>query len=143
MHPAETWLFRFVVVAFGAVFAAQVATRLRLFLRAPDNIRVPDAETGARIVRLVREVVFQSRTIRERPMVGLGHLGVFWGFCAFAGFTTVEFLRGLGLADFTGTPWFRVYAWMLVPFSLVVLAGIIGLLIRRVFVRPPALGDHL
>ncbi len=143
MYPVEIWVFRFVVLAFAAAFAAQIATRLRLFLRASNNIRIPDGESGARIWRVVREVVFQSRTIAERPLVGLAHLGVFWGFCAFALFTAVEFLRGLGGADLTTTRWFETYALLLVPFALAVLVGITGLIIRRVFVRPPALGDHV
>jgi len=140
VSPAETWIFRIVVAAFGAAFAAQIATRLRLFLRATNNIRFPDHESGIRLLRLVREVVFQSRTIGERPLVGLAHLGVFWGFCAFAVFTSVEFLQGLGIADVTGTAWFGAYRLILVPFSLAVLAGILVLIVRRVFVRPAELG---
>jgi len=143
VHPAEIWIFRFVVLAFAAAFAAQIATRLRLFLRASNNIRIPDGESGARIWRVVREVVFQSRTIAGRPLVGLAHLGVFWGFCAFALFTAVEFLRGLGGPDLTTTRWFETYALLLVPPALAVLAGITGLIIRRVFVRPPALGEYV
>jgi len=141
--PVETWVFRILVLAFLAVFTAQIATRLRLFLRARNNIVVPDDETGTRLLRFVSEVVFQSRTIAERPLVGLAHLGVFWGFLAFSGYTSLEFAKGLGLVDLTGEPWFRTYALLLVPFALAVLAGIIGLLVRRVFVRPRALGDHV
>lgn len=143
MHPAETWIFRILVLAFAAAFAAQIATRLRLFLRARNNIRVDDLESGARLLRLVTEVLFQSRTIAERPLVGLAHLGVFWGFLAFALYTTVEFAHGLGIVDLTTTPWFRVYGWVLVPFALAVIVGISGLLVRRVFVRPAALGETL
>ena len=143
MYPAEIWIFRFVCVAFAVGFGAQIATRLALFLRASNNIRIPDGESGIRIWRVVREVIFQSRTIAERPLVGLAHLGVFWGFCAFLGFTTVEFLHGLGVTDLTRSEWFATYALLLVPFALAVLVGITGLIIRRVFVRPPALGDHL
>ena len=143
MHPAETWIFRILVLAFGAAFAAQIATRVRLFLRARNNILVPEGESGRRLLRFVTEVVFQSRTITERPLVGLAHLGVFWGFVAFSVYTLVEFAHGLGLADLTGSAWFRVYAWVLVPFALFVLVGITGLIIRRVVVRPPALGAQL
>ncbi len=143
MHPVETWVFRVLVLASAAVFAAQVATRLRLFLRARDNVTIPDGETGARLLRLLTEVVFQSRTIAARPLVGLAHLGVFWGFTAFALYTAIEFAHGLGIADLTGQAWFRVYRWVLVPFALATLAGITGLLVRRVFVRPAALGASL
>jgi Fe-S oxidoreductase len=140
---AETWIFRVLVLAFVAAFVAQVTTRARLAMRARNNIAIDDGETGRRLLRVLTEVVFQSRTIRERPLVGFAHLGVYWGFVAFAGYTAVQFLGGLGIVDVTGTPAFRIYAIVLVPFSLAVAAGIVGLMIRRVFVRPKALGDTL
>lgn len=143
MHPVETWIFRILVLAGAAAFAAQVGTRARLFLRAPDNIRVGDGETGARLLRLVTEVLFQSRTIAGRPLVGVAHLGVYWGFLAFALYTSVEFARGLGLVDLTGAPWFHVYSWVLVPFALAVIVGMAGLVIRRAVVRPAALGETI
>ena len=141
MHTTETWIFRILVLGFVAAFAAQVWTRARLVLRARNNIRIGDDETGRRLLRFVTEVVFQSRTIGERPLVGLAHLGVYWGFVAFGLYTAVEFLAGLGVADFTGSRWFHVYAVLLVPFSLAVIVGILGLIVRRVFLRPPALGE--
>ncbi len=111
MHPTETWIFRILVFGFAAAFAAQVWTRVRLVMRAGNNIHVRDDETGRRLLRFVTEVVFQSRTIGERPLVGFAHLGVYWGFTAFALYTGVEFLAGLGIADFTGSRWFHLYAW--------------------------------
>ena len=143
MHATETWIFRILVLGFAAAFAAQVWTRARLILRAPNNVRVGDDETGRRLLRFLSEVVFQSRTIAERPLVGVAHLGVYWGFTAFALYTGVEFLAGLGIADFTGARWFRLYALVLVPFSVAVSVGIIGLLVRRAIVRPAALGEHV
>jgi Fe-S oxidoreductase len=143
VHATETWIFRILVLGFAAAFAAQVWTRARLILRAGNNISVRDDETGRRLLRFVTEVIFQSRTIAERPLVGFAHLGVYWGFTAFALYTGVEFLAGLGIADFTGTRWFHLYALALVPFSLAVIAGITGLLVRRAIVRPAALGDHV
>ncbi len=143
MHATETWIFRILVLGFAAAFAAQVWTRARLILRAPNNVRVGDDETGRRLLRFVSEVIFQSRTIAERPLVGVAHLGVYWGFTAFALYTGVEFLAGLGIADFTGARWFRLYALALVPFSVAVSVGISGLLVRRAIVRPAALGEHV
>lgn len=141
MHPAETWIFRILVLGFVAAFAAQLLTRARLFLRARNNIIMGDDETGARLWRVVREVVFQSRVIAERPAVGIAHTAVFWGFTAFGLYTAVEFLAGLGIVDWTAAEWFHLYAYALVPFALAVAAGMTALLIRRVFVRPAGLGD--
>ena len=143
MHPAETWIFRILVLGFVAAFAAQLLTRARLFLRARNNIIIGDDETGARLWRVVREVVFQSRVIAERPAVGIAHTAVFWGFTAFGFYTAVEFLAGLGIVDWTPAGWFSVYAYALVPFALAVVAGMTALMIRRVFVRPAGLGDTL
>ncbi|MCU0249147.1 MAG: (Fe-S)-binding protein [Vicinamibacterales bacterium] len=143
MHATETWIFRILVLGFAGAFAAQVWTRARLILRARNNIHVRDDETGHRLLRFIAEVVFQSRTIAERPAVGVAHLGVFWGFTAFALYTGVEFLAGLGIADFTGSRWFHLYAMALVPFSVAVILGISGLLVRRAIVRPASLGDHV
>jgi Fe-S oxidoreductase len=143
VHTTETWIVRVLVLGFVAAFAAQVWTRAQLVLRARNNICIGDDETGRRLLRFVTEVVFQSRTIGERPLVGLAHLGVYWGFVAFGLYTAVEFLAGLGIADFTGSRWFEVYAIVLVPFSIAVMVGILGLIVRRVLVRPPALGEHV
>ena len=143
MPTAETWIFRILVLGFVAAFVAQVTTRARLAMRARNNIAIDDGETGRRLLRVLTEVVFQSRTIRERPLVGFAHLGVYWGFVAFAGYTAVQFLAGLGIVDLTGTSAFRIYAIALVPFSLAVAVGMAGLMTRRVLVRPKALGDTL
>ena len=86
MAAWEIWCFRLVVVAAVAWFGTQMATRFRLIQAAPDGFSVDGL--GGRIKRFVSEVIFQSKTIRERPVVGIAHLFVFWGFCAFAGYTT-------------------------------------------------------
>jgi len=139
----ETWIFRILVLGFVAAFLAQVTKRARLVMRARNNITIADGETGGRLFRFITEVIFQSRTIGERPLVGLAHLGVYWGFVAFAGYTAVQFLAGLGFVNLTGTTAFHAYAIVLVPFAIAVSVGITGLMIRRVFVRPTGLGDTL
>jgi Fe-S oxidoreductase len=98
-------------------------------------------QPGARIRRFILDVLLQRQTIRERPVVGVAHAFVFWGFLAFGGYTVVEFLRGLGIADLTGGAAFRAYRVALVPFAAAVLIGIAILLVRRVFLRPVALGS--
>ncbi len=134
----EVWLFRLLVVAAAALFVRQMLARYRLVARAPGGFDTSDL--AARLATFVSEIVFQSRTIRARPVVGLAHLLVFWGFCAFAGYTTVEALRGLGIVDLTGTAAFHAYELALVPFAVGVLGGIVLLAIRRGIVRPRALG---
>ena len=132
------WIFRLLVLVFAGLFAAQIVTRVRLIRRAPGRLRVVDLPGS--IARFVREVVFQSKVIAERPLVGIAHALVFWGFVAFAGYTGIEFLKGLGVADLTETAAFRFYSYGLVPFAIGVLSGIAVLLVRRVALRPEALG---
>ena len=98
----ETLVFWLLFVACVGAFAAQVATRVRLIAAAPEPFLLDDV--GFRFKRFFFDVVLQRRTIRERPAAGLAHAFVFWGFVAFAGYTSVEFLRGLGIADLAGTP---------------------------------------
>ena len=133
-------LWALLIVAVGA-FAMQVAARVRLIAAAPGHFSFDDF--GVRLQRFLLDVVLQRRTIRERPIAGAAHALVFWGFAAFAGYTSIEFLYGLGIADLTASSGFHAYRLGLAPFAAAVLAGILYLLVRRAFVRPAGLGDHV
>ncbi len=136
-----TLAFWLLFIAFVGAFAAQVARRVQLIAAAPNTFSIENVPF--RIRRFLTDVVFQVRTIRERPLAGGMHALVFWGFVAFGGYTTVEFLHGLGIADLTHTAWFERYRILLAPFAIAVLVGILYLLIRRAFVRPVGLGTHV
>jgi Fe-S oxidoreductase len=137
----ETLVLWTLVVVFAGLFAAQVATRVRIILAAPNTFALDDL--GVRVSRFLIDVIAQRKTILERPVAGAAHALVFWGFVAFGGYTAVEFLAGLGIVDLTGAGWFAVYRAVLTPFAVAVLGGILLLLIRRAFVRPIALGSHV
>jgi Fe-S oxidoreductase len=134
-------VFWLLFLGFVGAFAAQVARRVQLIAAAPNTFSFDNIPF--RVRRFLTDVVFQVRTIRERPLAGGMHALVFWGFVAFGGYTTVEFLRGLGIADLTHTAWFATYRLVLTPFAIAVLVGILYLLIRRAFVRPIGLGTHV
>jgi Fe-S oxidoreductase len=134
----STLLLWLLVVVFVGAFASQVATRVRLMAAAPNTFSVDPL--GPRITRFVVDVIGQRRTIVERPAAGLAHAFVFWGFVAFGGYTSVEFLRGLGIVDVTHAGWFGAYRIVLTPFAVAVLIGILFLIVRRAFVPPIALG---
>jgi len=136
-----TLAFWLLFVSGVTAFTLQVATRVRLIAVAPNTFSL--ADLPFRVKRFVLDVVLQRRTIRERPAAGAMHALVFWGFVAFAGYTTVEFLFGLGIADLTRAGWFEAYRRALVPFAAAVLVGILYLLVRRAFVRPVGLGDRV
>ncbi len=136
MATLVLWLL---VVAFVGVFAAQVAARIRLIAAAPNTFSVD--HLGFRLRRFLVDVVLQRQTIAERPVPGLAHAFVFWGFIAFAGYTSAEFLAGLGIVDVTDTRWFHVYRLGLTIFAAAVLIGIGYLLVRRGVMRPVGLGE--
>jgi Fe-S oxidoreductase len=135
MQTLALWLL---VIVFAGVFAAQVATRVRLIAAAPNTFSVD--RFGFRLRRFLVDVLLQRQTIAERPITGLAHALVFWGFVAFGAYTAAEFLAGLGIVDVTHNEWFDAYRHVLTLFATAVLAGIVYLLVRRVVFRPVALG---
>jgi Fe-S oxidoreductase len=137
----QTLAFWILLLVFIGAFAAQVARRVQLVAAAANTFALD--QLGVRTGRFLLDVVLQRKTIKERPLTGLMHAFVFWGFVAFGGYTLVEFLYGLGLIDLTHARWFLAYRIALTPFATLVLLGIVYLLIRRAFVRPVALGTKL
>jgi Fe-S oxidoreductase len=137
----ETLVLWLLLLISAASFVAQVGKRVRLIAAAQNNFSLD--QPAFRIGRFLTDVVFQRKTIVERPLAGVAHALVFWGFVAFAGYTATEFLSGLGLADFTRRGWFHAYRLALAPFAVAVLAGIVYLVIRRAVFRPVALGATL
>jgi Fe-S oxidoreductase len=133
-----TLVFWLLFLGCVGAFTVQVASRVRLIAAGTDALSFD--HLGVRVARFVGDVLLQRRTIVERPAAGVAHAFVFWGFLFFAGYTLIEFLYGLGLADLTGSGWFAIYRLMLAPFAVLVLAGIVYLLVRRVVARPIGLG---
>ena len=134
-------LWALLIVAVGA-FAMQVAARVRLIAAAPGHFSFDDF--GLRFQRFLLDVVLQRRTIRERPVAGAAHALVFWGFTAFAGYTSIEFLYGLGIADLTASPLVSTPIGsdsrrLPPPFW----RASSTCSSRRAFVRPAGLGDHV
>src|SRR5215469_5417094 len=56
------------------------------------------ADIPIRTGRFISEVLLQSKVIRERPLPGIAHAFVFWGFCAFALITINHLAEGFGVA---------------------------------------------
>src|SRR5580693_1653594 len=92
---------------------------------------------GKRIWDFFSEVLLQSKVIAQRPLPGIAHAFVFWGFCVFALVTLNHFATGIGFPFLSRDGWFgRVYfAWAGV-FAACVAVSIAGLFIRRFLVRP-------
>ena len=92
---------------------------------------------GKRIWDFFWEVLCQAKVIKERPLPGLAHALVFWGFCAFALVTTNHVAAGFGLSFLDRRHGFGMfYWWFAFWFAALVAIGITGLFIRRFFIRP-------
>src|SRR3954454_3435361 len=71
-----------------------VVQRIRTAKRDEDY-KLGSVQKG--IWTFVWEVLFQGKVIKERPLPGLAHAFVFWGFCAFALVTLNHLASGFGI----------------------------------------------
>jgi NAD-dependent dihydropyrimidine dehydrogenase PreA subunit len=123
----------------------------RRFGRVLSKIRAakPDADFSLhpidkRIKDFTWEVLFQGKVIRERPLPGLAHAFVFWGFLAFALVTVNHFFSPLNLGFLSRDNAFGAfYLYFAAAFATAVAVSIAGLFVRRFFVRPRWLGEHV
>ncbi|MFQ5927914.1 MAG: [Fe-S]-binding protein, partial [Terriglobia bacterium] len=136
-------LFLLVVLAASLVaFGRGVWPPLALFLQAKPDRRFSWRSWPQRLWRVFREVFLQEKVIRERPLVGLAHALVFWGFLAFAFITVDHIGLGFGVEVLDQrSPATQAYFTLVAVFAVAVLVGIMGLLVRRFGARPRALGN--
>ncbi len=128
--------------------ASAVAFWMR-FRRVAGMIRAakPDgdfrlAPLGWRVRDFAWEVLLQGKVIRERPLAGLAHALVFWGFCAFALVTLDHLAAGFGLDLIEANGVFgRLYFPLAALFAGAVGISIAGLAARRFLARPKWLGE--
>src|SRR6202161_1737543 len=86
----------------------------------------------------------QGKVIKERPLPGLAHAFVFWGFLAFALVSLNHLATGIRLgflppASYVGNFYFLFAA----AWALLVAVSIFGLFVRRFFARPIWLGKKI
>ncbi len=132
------------ILASAALFAYRlrpIATNILHAKKDPANTLAP---LNKRTWAFFWEVLCQAKVIQQRPLPGIAHAFVFWGFLAFAlvslnhiatGFH-LEFLERIGVV---GAFYFNFAAlW-----ALLVAISIAGLFVRRFFVRPIWLGKKV
>ena len=141
---AEKLLFAALAIASLYLFSRRfgvVVKKILLSKRDPDFHFAPIAP---RIRDFIWEVLLQAKVIGQRPAVGLAHALVFWAFCAFALVTLnhCATVFGLGFLSPAGSIG-RFYFWFAAVFAAACAIGILGLFIRRFFVRPKWLGERL
>src|SRR5579863_5501670 len=133
MHDAS-WLERGLVALLLAASLAGTWWRVRKVVAAIRGSRpTPDfqvAPVGPRIRQFLVEVVAQAKVIRERPLPGLAHAFVFWGFCAFALVTVNHLASAFGAGFLTPQSGFgRIYFGFVAVWAVLVAVSIAGLFV--------------
>lgn len=126
------------------IFVRRLRPVLRSILRSKKDEDFRLNPLAVRVWDFFWEVICQARVISERPLSGLAHAFVFWGFLAYGIVTFDHFGRGFGvpLLDREGL-FGRSYFFLAAAFGVAVGVSIVGLFIRRFFVRPKWLGEKV
>jgi Fe-S oxidoreductase len=135
--PLEITLFLILLAASAYGFWLRFGKVARKIREAKPDADFHLHPIGKRIWDFVSEVMLQSKVIRERPLPGLAHALVFWGFCAFALVTLNHFAAGIGWPFLSRESWFgKFYFYFAAVFGAAVAVSILGLFIRRFLIRP-------
>ena len=142
-HPTLLESLTLLILLFisAALFWRRFGRVVRLIRSARPDADFASPPMLPRFRALLWEVLCQSKVMRDRPLPGLAHALVFWGFCAFALITVAHFAEGFGVDLLPrGRPWADAYRLLVAVFAAAVAAAITGLAVRRFVVRPPWLG---
>jgi Fe-S oxidoreductase len=137
----EIALVLLLICASAALFFLRFAPILRNILTARKDLGWSLSPIAKRVKDFVWEVLCQSKVIRERPLPGIAHAFVFWGFLAFALVSLNHLAVGLRLGFLPPqSPIGRFYFAFAAAWALLVAFSIASLFVRRFFVRPIWLG---
>src|SRR6185436_8452310 len=139
------WLERAALLAVIVVSLGLFWVRFRKVLDVIRRARAtPDftvAPVGPRIRQFLWEVLAQGKVIQQRPLAGVAHGFVFWGFCAFGLITLNDVASGFGWRFLTPASAFgRFYFEFVALWAVLVAISIVGLFVRRFILRPKWLG---
>ncbi len=140
-----SWWERAVLLGLLAASIGFFCFRLRRVLSVVRRSRpTPDFEIAPlapRFTQFFVEVAAQAKVIRQRPLPGLAHAFVFWGFCAFALVTLNHVASGFGFPLIPAHSAFgRFYFGFVAVWAVAVAVAIAGLFVRRFVARPVWLG---
>jgi Fe-S oxidoreductase len=138
----ERVILALLLMASAASFAWRVGRIIDVIRRARPTPDFPLRPIGRRIGQFLVEVMLQSKVIVQRPLAGLAHAFVFWGFCAFALITINHLASGFGVGFLSRDQGFgRFYFDFVAVWAVAVAVAISGLFVRRFLVRPRWLGE--
>src|SRR3984885_7522377 len=123
--------------ASGTLFFWRFGPILRNILRSKKDADFSLRPVGKRVWKFFWEVLCQAKVIKQRPLPGLAHAFVFWGFLAFALVTLNHVVVGFGHGFLQYAGWFGTfYVAFAAVWALLVAVSIAGLFVRRFLVRP-------
>ena len=143
--PHLTWpesaLFLVLLAASTFGFWWRFRKVWRIILESKKDADFKIQPVARRVADFTWEVLLQGKVISQRPLPGIAHALVFWGFCVFALVTINHFAEGLKLgfldrAGLVGSIYFAIAAVV----AIGVAVGITGLTFRRFVIRPKWLG---
>ena len=137
----EKILIVVLIAVSGGLFWARFRKVVQILVAAKAD---PDFTLGSLVPRLrvfIGEVLFQSKVIAQRPVAGVAHALVFWGFLAFGPVTVNHISSGLGLVLIPRESLFGKACFGFVAlWAVAVAASILFLAFRRYVLRPVWLG---
>lgn len=127
-----------------ALFFWRFGPILRTIVRSKKDTDFSLRPIGRRIGDFIWEVLCQGKVIRQRPLPGLAHAFVFWGFLAFALVSLNHIANAVGLGFLSPTSYLGSFYFIFAAiWALLVAVSIAALFVRRFFVRPLWLGTKL
>ena len=118
------------------LFWRKFGAAVRIILASKPDADFQLRPIGPRIRKVLWEVAAQGLVIAQRPLPGLAHAFVFWGFCVFALVTVNHFAEGFGLGFLSDGGFSRFYFLFAGVFAVAVAISIAALAFRRFVVRP-------
>lgn len=129
------------IIASGSLFWLRFRKVVEILLAAKSD---PNFTLGSLLPRarvFVWEVLFQAKVIEQRPVAGVAHALVFWGFLAFGLVTVNHISSGLGLVLIPRDSMFgKAYFGFVALFAVAVAVSILYLAFRRYVLQPVWLG---
>ena len=142
--PVEMALLVVCVAVSAGLFFWRFGPILRTILNSKKDADFSLRPLGRRVWVFFWEVLCQGKVIEQRPLPGIAHAFVFWGFLAFALVSLNHFAMGLRLGFLPPLSWVGGFYFCFAGvWALLVAVSILGLFIRRFFVRPVWLGKKL
>ena len=139
LSTAESAVFLVLLALALFGFGRRLSVVVSLLRKAKPDADFQLHPLSRRVWDFFWEVICQAKVIQQRPLPGLLHAFVFWGFCAFGIVTLNHFAIGVGWPLFSvhGNP----IGWLAAAFAVVTAISIAGLAFRRLVLRPKWLGE--